>query len=124
MLTKKKKHPSSNPPKMSSASNYTNYLYQVLDSIDVEKWIFSPLTLGSVKKYCSNCRLLLALTWTLLTGCQIDGSWGATKQPLRVFAHHPDWRVLVYIYIYIFHIRAMYRICIHIYIYTVYIGAG
>ena len=58
-------------------------------------------------------------TWTLLTGCQIDGSWGATKQPLRVFAHHPDWRVLVYIYIY--SILDQYIGFVYIYIY---IGAG
>ena len=26
---------------------------------------------------------------TLLSGCQMDGSWGAIKQPLRAFPHHP-----------------------------------
>ena len=26
---------------------------------------------------------------TLLSGCQMDGSWGAIRQPLRVFPHHP-----------------------------------
>ena len=27
-------------------------------------------------------------------GCQMDGSWGAIKQPLQGVKHHPFWRVL------------------------------